>query len=186
MENHFKQQPSPHLRRIVLFGPESTGKTTLAQQLAAHYNTLWVPEYMRTYYEEKWQGKPGKSKKTDLIPIAKGQMELENELAKAAEKFLFCDTNLLEIKVYAEAYFNGFCPPEIATFALQNAYELYFLTYIDTPWEADGLRDKPMEREVMFGLFEKALIEAEKPYVILKGNQDKRLQKAIEVLEAWN
>src|SRR5690554_6377938 len=166
MENHFKQQPSPNLKKIVLFGPESTGLTTLAQQLATHYNTLWVPEYMRTYYEEKWLGKSGKSKRTDVIPIAKGQKKLADEMSKAADKFLFCDTNLLEIKVYSEAYFNGFCPPEIATFALQNEYELYFLTYIDTPWEADGLLDKPMERETLFQLFEKALIEANKPYVI--------------------
>lgn len=185
METNLEQQSSPGIIKIVLFGPESTGKTTLAKQLAQHYNSTWVPEYMRSYFEKKWQGKPGKSSVDDLLPIAKGQMELENRQTLKAHQFLFCDTDLLELKVYAERYFNGFCPPEIEHYAYKNRYDFYFLTYIDTPWEADLLRDKPYEREEMFAAFEHALKKAKRPYKILKGNQQQRLQNAIEVIDKW-
>ena len=183
MEKDFRQDIKPEILKFVLYGPESTGKTTLAKQLAAHYNTVWVPEYMRTYFEKKRKGKSGKSVVEDLEPIAKGQINWENEQLLKANKHLFCDTDLLELKVYAEAYFNGYCPPKIATFAHQNTYTLYFLTYIDTPWQTDGLRDRPNEREKMFNAFENALIKAKKPYLILKGNQEERLQRAIKVIE---
>lgn len=185
METNLKQQPIPGIIKVVLFGPESTGKTTLAKQLADHYRTAWVPEYMRTYFEKKWQGKPGKSSVEDLLPIAKGQMELENKQVLKANQFLFCDTDLLELKVYAESYFNGFCPPKIKDYAYKNTYDFYFLTYIDAPWKADLLRDKPQEREEMFAAFEHALKKAKRSYKILKGNQQQRLQKAIEVIDKW-
>lgn len=183
MEENLKQHSSPNLLRVVLFGPESTGKTTLAQLLAAHFNTVWVPEYMRSYFEKKWQGQKGTSVIEDLIPIAKGQMALENELARKANRILFCDTDLLELKVYSEYYFEGFCPPEITKSAFENRYDFYFLMYIDTPWQPDNLRDKPTERKLMFAAFEKALQEAGKPYAVLKGTKDERLKKAIRIVE---
>ena len=99
MEKIFEQQPSDCLK-IVLFGPESTGKTTLATQLAAHYASEWVPEYMRTYLQKKWDREKETISKEDLLPIAKGQIRLENNLAKSTSDYLFCDTNLLELQVY--------------------------------------------------------------------------------------
>src|SRR5699024_12838667 len=131
--------------RIVLYGPESTGKTTLAKQLASYYNTNWVPEYMRTFLEDKILV-PGEEIVTydELESIAKGQMKSENVLLSTANKYLFCDTNLLEIQVYAEHYF-GKCPEIISKYADENSYDLYLLTYTDTPWEHDDMSDAPDE-----------------------------------------
>jgi len=182
MEKAYKQQLSNCIK-VVLFGPESTGKTTLSKQLAEHYNTVWVPEYAREYLQEKWNNEGGICESQDLLPIAEGQMRLENELVKKANLVLICDTNLLETKVYSEAYYNGSCDPILEKYALENSYDLYFLTYIDTPWEADDLRDKPNDRERMFDAFQKALVHNERNYVLLKGPQTERLAKAVKYID---
>lgn len=179
MEEKLKQQPSNCIK-VVLFGPESTGKTTLSRQLARHYNSVWVREYAREYLQDKWNNERKTCEPNDLLPIAIGQMQLENELAQKTNSILICDTDLLETKVYSEAYYKGTCNPILETHALKNSYDLYFLTYIDTPWEADDLRDKPNERERMFCAFETALKTYNKPYVLLKGCKEERLKLAVE------
>lgn len=182
MEILLKQEPSDCVK-IVLFGPESSGKTTLCKQLAEHYNTLWVPEYAREYLQKKWDTIQKVCEPEDLLPIAIGQMELENKYARKANKVLFCDTDLLETKVYSEVYYQGFCDPLLNKYALKNQYDLYFLTYIDTPWEADDLRDKPNERQELFRAFEMALEENNRIFVLLQGNQETRLQKAVSLID---
>jgi len=97
MEEKLTQRPSTCFR-VVLFGPESTGKTTMAKQLAAHFKTVWVEEYMREYLQEKWNSKKEVCQPNDILPIAVGQMNLENEKLAQANKILFCDTNLLNLK----------------------------------------------------------------------------------------
>lgn len=178
MEKNLEQQPANCIK-VVLFGPESTGKTTLSRQLARHYNSVWVPEFARTYLQDKWNNERKTCEPKDLLPIAVGQIKSENELAQKTESVLICDTDLLETKVYSEAYYKGTCDPILETYALKNSYNLYFLTYIDTPWEADDLRDKPNERERMFKAFENALIKHNRRYVLLKGNKKERLEEAI-------
>ena len=96
---------------------------------------------------KKWNNERKTCEDADLIPIAKGQMALENKLALKADKVLICDTDLLETKVYSEEYYGGFVHPNLDTYALKNTYDLYMLTNIDTPWEADDLRDRPEQRE---------------------------------------
>ena len=182
MEKVLTQQPANCIK-IVLFGPESTGKTTLSQQLARHYHSVWVPEYARDYLQNKWNNERKTCEPKDLLPIAIGQMALENNLAQKTDSVLICDTNLLETKVYSEAYYSGICDPTLEKYALKNRYNLYFLTYIDTPWEADDLRDKPGEREAMFKAFESALIKHDKPYVLLKGDKKTRLEVAIKHID---
>ena len=163
MEKALKQQPSNCIK-VVLFGPESSGKTTLSRQLARYYNSVWVPEYAREYLQNKWNNERKTCEPKDLLPIAIGQMQLENTLAQKTDSVLICDTDLLETKVYSEEYYSGTCDPLLEKYALKNTYDLYFLTYIDTPWEADDLRDKPEERQEMFEAFEAALIKYNKPY----------------------
>src|SRR5690606_26537383 len=182
MEERFKQQPSNCIK-VVVFGPESTGKTTLSMELANHYNTVWVPEYARTYLQKKWDATRKICEPEDLLPIAEGQMKLENTLAQETNSVLICDTDLLETKVYSEAYYLGYCDPILEKYALENTYDLYFLTYIDTPWELDDLRDKPNERESMFQAFESALITNNRPYVLLKGNKKERLETAVTYID---
>jgi len=177
MEKKLRQKPA-NIIKVVLFGPESTGKTTLSNQLARHYNTVWVPEYAREYLQEKWNNERKTCENSDLLPIAIGQMKLENKLAKKADRVLICDTDLLETKVYSQEYYGGFVDPKLDEAAKKNQYDLYLLTYIDTPWEADDLRDKPEERIEMFNAFEKALKTHKRPYLIVKGNKEKRLKDA--------
>lgn len=182
MEKQFKQEASD-LIKVVLFGPESTGKTTLSEQLARHYNTVWVPEYARTYLQQKWNNERKTCEPKDLLPIAEGQMRMENLLSQKTSKVLICDTDLLETKVYSEAYYLGHCDPILEKYALQNTYDLYFLTYIDVPWVGDDLRDKPNEREKMFYYFRDTLEKYNRNFVILKGDKNTRLQAAISHID---
>lgn len=182
MEENLGQQPS-EIVKIVCFGPESTGKTTLAKALSEIYRTSWVPEFMRRYFEEKWQGGKGVSIPEDILPIAQGQMFWENHHTKEADKILFCDTDLLQIKLYSQLYFDGFCPTQVEKYALENIYHHYFLMAIDIPWEADNLRDKPEERAKLFKRFETELIQHNRPYTVLEGDFQKRVNKATQVIE---
>ncbi|WP_233900666.1 AAA family ATPase [Tenacibaculum piscium] len=182
MEKRLKQQKS-NLVKVVLFGPESTGKTTLSGQLARHYNTVWAPEFAREYLQDKWNNERKICEQKDIIPIAEGQIKLENELSKKADKVLICDTDLLETKVYSEEYYGGFVDANLDEAAIKNTYDIYFLTYIDTPWEADDLRDKPGERLEMFQAFENTLIKYKRPYVLLKGDKETRLKKAVAIID---
>ena len=182
MEEKFVQEPSD-LIKIVIYGPESTGKTTLAQQLARHYQTVWVPEYAREYLQNKWDREQKPCEPEDLLPIAEGQMRLENKLARKADKVLICDTDLLETKVYSEAYYLGSCDPILDKYARLNQYDLYLLTDIDVPWEKDDLRDKPKERERMFNYFKAALEENNREFVILSGDKPTRLRTAISYID---
>ena len=182
MEEKFKQEPS-NVIKIVLFGPESTGKTTLSEQLARYYNTVWVPEYAREYLQDKWNNERKTCEPRDLLPIAEGQMHLENTLVKKATNVLICDTDLLETKVYSEAYYLGHCDPVLEKYALQNEYDLYFLTSIDVPWVGDDLRDKPNERERMFLYFKDTLERYNRNFITLVGDKKQRLTTAVQHID---
>ncbi len=182
MEKKLRQKPI-NLIKVVLFGPESTRKTTLSRQLARHYNTVWAPEFARDYLQEKWNNERKVCEQKDILPIAGGQIQLENKLAKKADKLLICDTDLLETKVYSEEYYGGFVDPLLDEAAVANSYDIYFLTYIDTPWEEDDLRDRPEQRLEMFNAFESTLKKYNCPYVLLKGDKETRFKKATQIID---
>jgi NadR type nicotinamide-nucleotide adenylyltransferase len=182
METNIRQQKSDCLR-IVLYGPESSGKTTLAKALAKQFRTTWVPEFARNYLQEKWDQKKEVCSLEDLIIIAKGQINQENNLIEDANKFLFCDTNVLVTKAWSETHFNGYCAPEIQYWVDTFKYDHYFLTGIDVPWQADDLRDRPNSREQMFDYFENLLKNKKASYTLLKGNLNLRLKRAKKTLE---
>ncbi len=177
------QQEQTNIIKIVIFGAESTGKTTLSRQLAKHYKTEWVPEFSREHCQKKWDEKREICNYEDVIPIAVGQMKLENERVKKANKVLICDTDIFETKIYSEVL-NGRVPQELNEAIKKNHYDLYLLTYIDVPWVADDVRDCPDKRDEMFEIFEDALISENKNYVLLKGNKETRLKKSIEIIDA--
>lgn len=184
MEENLKQLPksgSLEIIKIALFGPESTGKTTLAIQLAEHFKTAWVPEFARDYLQEKWDKTEQICDVNDMLPIAYGQTKLENDSLSTANKFLFCDTNLLVTKVFSEVYYN-FCDPLLDKAARKHEYDLFFLTDIDVPWEKDDLRDKAEGRESVFAVFKQTLIDNNKPFITLSGDKDLRLNKAISIV----
>lgn len=182
MEEKLEQQPSDCIK-VVLYGPESTGKTTLARKLAAHYDTRWVPEFSRDFLQRKWDREQGVCELNDLLPIAAGQMQMENLLVREANKVLICDTNLLETVVYSRAYFNGFCNPLLLKHALNAFYHVHFLTYIDVAWVEDDLRDRPHQRELMFAKFKETLDTYKKPYVLLRGDFNERFQTAVKTID---
>ena len=175
-------QTSSGCLRVVLYGPESTGKTTLAKALAAHYKTPWVEEFARPYLQEKWEKEKSVCTLEDLPIIAQGQLDAENKAIKQANKLIICDTNILVTKVWSETHFDGYCAPEIQALSETLQYDHYFLTYIDVPWKADDLRDRPNHREEMFFHFENLLKAKKASYTILKGNLEQRIQQAKKVL----
>ena len=177
-------QNKDHLIRVVLFGPESTGKTTMSKALAHHYKTVWVAEYAREFLQKKWDETKEICSEEDILPIAYGQMKIENEGAKKANQILICDTNLLETQLYAEAYFDGYNLPQLAAAAAAN-YNIYFLTDIDVPFEADDLRDRPDQRQEMFNCFKNGLVSRNIDYHLLSGTHEIRLKKAISIIDTF-
>jgi NadR type nicotinamide-nucleotide adenylyltransferase len=184
MEENLKQLPTGARKiiKIALFGPESTGKTTLAKQLAEYYKTDWVPEFAREYLQEKWDTQHAICDVNDMLPIAYGQTQLENEKTATANQYLFCDTNLMVTKVFSEVYYN-YCDPALDQAARKHEYDLFFLTNIDVPWEKDDLRDKPEGRETIFSVFKQSLIDNNKPFITLSGDATLRLKKAVKIID---
>ena len=177
------QNPSK-IFRVVVYGPESTGKTTLCQDLAAHYKTQWVPEFARSYLQNKWDQKREVCSLEDLPLIAKGQMELENQLITKANKILFCDTNILVTQIWSETHFDGYCDPIIKQTVDQVHYDFYLLTGIDVPWEQDDLRDRPNDRKNMFKYFHKNLISKDLKFKYIKGSREKRIKTAQTAIDS--
>ncbi len=166
------------VKKIVLYGPESTGKTTLSKFLAEKFNTLWIPEFAREYLEEK----NSPVVEEDITIIARGQMKLEDEAILKANKILFCDTDILVTKVYSEHYYNS-CPDFLIDECKTRNYFLHLLTNNDIPHVADALRDRADRREEMFHLFEKELINHNRKFEKITGNFKEREKLAVEIIE---
>ncbi len=165
--------------RIVLTGPESTGKTTLARSLAEHFQTLYVPEYAREYLE----GLDRPYRLEDLETIARTQRARQEEAARRARHFLFCDTDLLVIKIWAEYRF-GTCPPWVERQLRAAPPNLYLLCSPDLPWEPDPLRENPHDRPELFQRYLRELSRMNAPFEIIQGQGAERLAQAIRSVEA--
>jgi len=181
MENIPSQIPFDGLR-IVLYGPESTGKSTLASQLSKHYNAPKVEEFARDFLQEKFDVNNHLCTYEDILPIAIGQRMLENTAAQLATKILICDTDILETYVYCTAYFAK-APTELKSALETSRYDHYLLLDIDTPWKKDNLRDKPNEREQMFDRFEEALKKRELPFTKISGLGNQRFLNATAAID---
>ena len=172
------------VRRVVISGPESTGKTTLARRLAEHYRTAWAPEYVRSYLESRPpRDPPSLVRFDDVAAIARGQLEAEEAAARAAERVLFCDTDLHSTKVYCEHYF-GRCPEWIAQAARERLYDLHLLLGTELAWAPDPLRDRPHFREEMLSLFRRELEQARRSVVEIRGDWDERFAAAVRRVDA--
>ena len=119
------QQTNSNCIKVVLFGPESTGKSTLAKELADHYNSIYIEEYAREYLQKKYDLNQEICSYDDFIPIAKGQIRLENEASKKCNSILFCDTDLLTTKIYSEIYFDK-CDPLINKYDFNRSSYPFF------------------------------------------------------------
>lgn len=164
--------------RVVLTGSESTGKTTLAGQLAEHYGAEFVPEFVREYAARKGAALDF----ADHGPITRGQIALEDEYRARAGRVLIQDTDLLSTVVYCDHYF-GRCPDWIAAAARERAPDLYLLCEIDLPWIADGIRDRGERRDEMQQLFRDAVRDSGVAYATVSGQGADRLQRAVDAID---
>ena len=179
------------LKKIVVIGPESTGKSTLCEKLAAHYNTQWVKEYAREYLL-----KNGTDYTYDnLIDIAKAQIggeeatvgswQLANEQSSTFNvQPLFIDTDMYVMKVWCEFVF-GKCHHGILNQIARRPYALYLLCDVDLPWVKDELREYPdlASREKLFHHYKDIMVNQQVPCVIINGSYEERLEKAIVTVD---
>jgi NadR type nicotinamide-nucleotide adenylyltransferase len=166
------------IKKVAIIGPECTGKSELSAALAAHYNTVWVPEYARGYVDNLIRP----YELHDLTTIAHGQLRIEDEFANGAERVLFCDTNLYVIKVWSEFKFAT-VDPEIIRIIQSRPYDLYLLTYVDIPWEEDPLREHPHKREILYDIYLKEMRNQSVPFVEIKGDRETRKKLAVQSVE---
>lgn len=177
-------------KKIVIIGPESTGKSTLCQLLAKHFNTLWCPEFAREYLLKHGMNYTY----DDLLVIAKGQIALEDEyieklteqvnIQKQKKPLLFVDTDMYVMKVWCEVVF-GKCHQYIIDKIAERKCDLYLLCNIDLPWVKDELREYPdlKTREKLFNIYKNILTNQKVPWAVISGNYEKRLQTAVTIVE---
>jgi len=187
------------LKKIVVIGPESTGKSTLCEELAAHYHTAWCPEYAREYLTEHGTN----YNFDDLLTIARGQIALEEKYSMMYEgrrakgkgqtsdisfinnqSLLFIDTDMYVLKVWCEFVF-GKCHQWIIDQIVSRKYDLYLLCNTDLPWVSDELREYPdlESREKLFHIYKDIMINQNTAWVEISGNYDERLKVAIGAVE---
>ncbi len=177
-----------NLKKIVVIGPESTGKSWLCENLAAHFNTNWVKEYAREYFLTNGNAYT----LNDLDIIAKGQMDAENKLVGLMHnsfedadtcKPLFIDTDLYVMKVWSEFVFNQ-CSYNILNGIVNHHYDLYLLCKPDIPWVSDELREYPdlMTREKLFHHYRDIMINQPVPWVEINGHFENRFQLAADAV----
>jgi NadR type nicotinamide-nucleotide adenylyltransferase len=169
------------IRKIVVLGPESTGKSVLSAQLAEHYQTSWCPEFAREYLLEK----KGKYDYADLLNIAHGQLELEDTmLTQARNGFYFIDTDMYVMKVWCEVAFEQ-CHTWILKQIALRQYDLYFLCDVDLPWIKDELREYPnLEfRKKLFNIYKDLLINQKTKWAVISGTDTQRLQMATSIID---
>ena len=168
---------------VVVTGSESTGKTTLAGDLARHFETAWAPEFSRTYLDEKTARTGLPLDASDVEPIARGQIAVEDRAIAEARGLAVLDTDLVSTTVYARHYY-GSCPAWIDQAARERRGDLYLLCDIDVPWVADQARDRPHDRAHMHGLFVAALEALGARYVTIRGSWAERRQLAIAAVSS--
>jgi NadR type nicotinamide-nucleotide adenylyltransferase len=172
------------IKRIALFGAESTGKSVLAEALANHFGEPWAPEYVRGF----WDAHDGKIIGSDLDAIARGQVAVEEVAASEAKRLVFCDTELLTNVLWADLLFPGQCPPWVREEAERRCqrYALYLLCDTDIPFVEDPQRAFPdaAGREMCRRLWRRTLEERNLPFVEVRGGWSERTAEAIAAVEA--
>lgn len=165
------------VRRIVITGPESSGKTTLCRLLAMHFGVPWAAEQARGYLDALGRNYV----EADLLTIARAQLEAEEAVLRDAPSMLLCDTDLITLRIWGEEKF-GRSDPWIVERTEQRPYDHWLLCAPDIPWEFDPQRENPHDRERLFAVYEHILSALDKPYTIISGDRDHRLRSAIATI----
>lgn len=171
------------IKKVVIIGPESTGKSTMCTMLAAYFNTVWVQEYAREYLLKNGTNYTYEN----LFEIAQGQMALEKktlENAKPNTEIIFVDTDMYVMKVWSEYVFNK-CDNRILNQIVKQEADLYLLLNTDLPWEKDELREYPDNetREKLFLFYKEEMVEQKKPWHIVSGQGNERFLNALKIIE---
>ena len=171
--------------KIAIIGPESTGKSEMAEYLAKHFNCLWVPEYAREYCANLTR----ECTIEDELNMFHGQLALENKIEQQAlennQPYLFCDTTIITVKVWCEHVF-GLCPPEVEQEFQERHYDLYLVMKDDLPWQDDPLRNFPNERAYFMDWYVRLMEEKGAKFVVIEGIGDSRFEKAVKELGIRN
>lgn len=169
------------VKRVAVFGPESTGKTRLAETLARHFDVAWVSEYAREFWDRE-----GVIGLEDMVPIAREQWRREDEAAAKAERLLICDTDALTTMLWSDLLY-GTCPEELRRGAEKRAkdYALYLLLDVDVPFAPDPARcfPEPEDRERCARIWRGALERRGLPFVVIRGDWRDRERAAIAAVE---
>ncbi|MES2650985.1 MAG: ATP-binding protein [Bacteroidota bacterium] len=168
------------VKKIAIVGPESTGKSTISQALAKHYNVPWVPEYARYYCAALTSD----CTLQDEINMFHGQVALEESvLAMAETDFIICDTTFLTVKIWSDEIL-GAAPTVVLDALKTRKYDFYVLLDIDLPWQEDPLRDFPHMRQHFMGIWHKELKILQANYTVV-GGIDNRLQNTINAIDGF-
>jgi NadR type nicotinamide-nucleotide adenylyltransferase len=183
------------LARVVVVGPESTGKSTLSERLSIHYGTLWCPEYARSFLHEHG----GRYDYESLLQIARGQLDLEERFAERAvaewserhpdsrspRPLLFVDTDMYVMKVWCE-FVYGRCHPWILDRIAERRYDLYLLCHTDLPWVSDELREypDPVTRMELFRIYRDHMANQPVPWADITGSETERLAAAVAAVDS--
>lgn len=162
--------------KIVITGPESTGKTTLAQGLGRHYQTDWLREYARIYIDNLHRP----YEQEDLLIMAKGQLASEEAARMKGQNLIICDTSLEVIKIWSEVKYHA-CHPWILDKLQKQKVDVYLLCTPDIPWQPDPQRESPEDRERLFTIYQHEL--EDKNYIEIRGDETKRLSTAIQAVD---
>ena len=171
------------LKKIVILGPESTGKSTLCDALANHFQTIWCEEYAREYLSKNGTAYTYEN----LLTIAEGQLANEERATEKAirenKSYLIIDTDMYVMKVWCEYVFNN-CHPYILDQISKRQYDAYLLCDIDLPWTADEMREYPDEqpRKELFALYKELLMNQNTPWGIVSGMEEARTKNAIDLI----
>jgi NadR type nicotinamide-nucleotide adenylyltransferase len=171
------------VKTICVYGPESTGKTTLCARLADHYGTAWQPEFARDYLGERH------CVYEDMEPIAEGHVHQRRAYLRRADKILFVDTDALITRAFSEHYY-GKCPPRVLELInlQENRNDYYLFTTIDVPWVTDTSRDlgTPQLRAKMQQDLLAALVRHGAPYAMIEGGDwESRFRQAVAAVDRW-
>jgi nicotinamide riboside kinase len=170
---------SSRIIRIAITGPESTGKSALAKELARHYQSCYVREAARRYIAKLKRPYTYE----DLGIIARLQLAAEKYYMKKAKAYLFMDTELIVMKIW---FINSFgnCPKWILKKLEEITYDLYLLCDIDLPWEPDPQREHPGQREYFYKKYHDEITSRNLPFVVISGTGRQRTQNAIDAIES--